>query len=278
MKILTGFILYFLCSALFLFAQSNHDIQKLQNHYQSFEYSKVVHEAENILIDKDRFSDSLLIQIYTLKSASLYAMGERNESRKAIIELLKIDDSHELNELRYSPKLISFFEEIKNEFSEIIKTNDDKLESQNKEEIFKPIVKFQSNNSIPNSAIAKSLLLPGLGHLHIDDNTKGWILTSASMVTLSSMIYFIVDANEKEKDYLSETKADLIQANYDKFNKSYKIRNTLIATYAAIWLYSQIDLLFFSNSLGSEHVSEGISNYLQVLPNDRFALSFKFPL
>lgn len=278
MKIFTGFILYFLCSALFLFAQSNHDIEKLQNHYQSFEYSKVVHEAENMLIDKDRFSDSLLVQIYTLKSASHYAMGERNESRKAIIELLKIDSSHELNELRYSPKLISFFVEIKNEFSEIIKTNDEKLDSQNKEEILKPNLYFGTRNSIPNSATAKSLLLPGLGHLHIDDNTKGWVLTSASLVSFGSMVYFIVDTDSKEKDYLSETNSELIQANYDKYNKSYKIRNTLIATYAAIWLYSQIDLLFFSNSLGSEHLSEGISNHIQVLPSDRFALSFKFPL
>jgi hypothetical protein len=92
------------------------------------------------------------------------------------------------------------------------------------------------------------------------------------------MLYFIVDANEKEKAYLSETNSVLIQSNYDKYNKSYKIRNTLIATYAAIWLYSQIDLLFFSNSIGSKHLSEGISNHIQVLPNDSFALSFKFPL
>jgi hypothetical protein len=278
MKIFSGLILYFCTSVLLLFAQSNHELAKLQKHYESFEYSKVVQESEDLLLDKERFSDSLLVQIYTLKSASHFAMGEQNETRKSIIELLKIDSSYELNDLRYSPKLLSFFEDVKTEFSEIIKTNDERSDSQNKEEIFKPIVKLPINNSIPNSAIAKSLLLPGLGHLHIDDNTKGWILTSVGLVTLGSMIYFIVDANEKEKEYLSETNSILIQSNYDKYNKSYKIRNTLIATYAAIWLYSQIDLLFFSNSIGSEHLSEGISNHIQVLPNDRFALSFKFPL
>ncbi|MEK6553091.1 MAG: hypothetical protein AABZ54_06545, partial [Bacteroidota bacterium] len=39
----------------------------------------------------------------------------------------------------------------------------------------------------------------------------------------------------------------LIQQKYDDYNKSYKIRNVLIISYAVIWLYSQIDLLFFSN-------------------------------
>ena len=272
MKIFTGFILYFLCSALFLYAQSNHDIVKLQKHYESFEYSKVVQESENLLLDKERFNDSLLVQIYTLKSASHYAMGEQSSTRKSIIELLKINSGYELNKFIYSPKLLSFFEAIKSEFSEIINTNVEKSDSHNKEEIAKTNQTLATSNKIPNSAIAKSLLLPGLGHLHINDNPKGWILTTASVISLSSMLYYIIDANEKEKDYLSD------YANYDKYNKSYKIRNTLIATYAAIWLYSQIDLLFFSNSLGSEHLSEGISNHIQVLPNDRIALSLKFPL
>ncbi|MCW8849747.1 MAG: hypothetical protein OQJ81_07175 [Melioribacteraceae bacterium] len=271
-------ILYFFASALVLFAQSNHELDKLQKHYESFEYSKVVQESEDLLLDRERFNDSVLVQIFTLKAASHYAMGEQNETRRSMVELLKIDSSCEINNLKYSPKLISFFEDVKTEFSEIIETNNDKSDTQNKVEKIDPIVNFQRNNSIPNSAIAKSLLLPGLGHLQIEKNTEGWILTSASLVTLGSLIYFIVDANKKEKDYLSETNSELIQLNYDKYNKSYKIRNTLIATYAAIWLYSQIDLLFFSNSLGSEHLSDEISNYLEVLPNDSFALSFKFPL
>lgn len=278
MKILPGIILYLCSSAVFLFAQSSHELAKLQKHYESFEYSKVIQESEDLLLDKERFNDSLLVQIYTLKSASHYAMGEQNETRKSIIELLKIDSGYKLNDLRYSPKLLTFFEDVKTEFSEIIKTNDERTDSQNKEEILKPFVKLHTSNSIPTSAIAKSLLLPGLGHLHIENNTKGWILTSASVISLSSMIYFIIDANQKEKDYLSGSNSNLIQVNYNKYNKSYKIRNTLIATYAAIWLYSQIDLLFFSNSLGSENISEGISNHLEVFPNDKIALSFKFAL
>ena len=46
---------------------------------------------------------------------------------------------------------------------------------------------------------------------------------------------------------MNESNKLLIQQKYDDYNKSYKIRNVLIISYAVVWLYSQIDLLFFSN-------------------------------
>jgi hypothetical protein len=128
-----------------------------------------------------------------------------------------------------------------------------------------------------NSAIAKSLIVPGWGHLHLKNNTKGWILTTASTAILGSMIYFILDANKKENNYLAETNATLIQQKYGDYNSSYKIRNLLIASYAAIWLYSQIDILFFSKELGSENIS--LNNSANYYPRNRnnIVVSFQIP-
>ena len=90
--------------------------------------------------------------------------------------------------------------------------------------------------------------------------------------------YKLHDANNKENDYLSEINSTQIQIKYDEYNKSYKIRNALIATYAAIWIYSQIDILFFSNQLGSENISAHISDNLQLTNQNKITLSFKFTL
>jgi hypothetical protein len=71
-------------------------------------------------------------------------------------------------------------------------------------------------------------------------------LTSVGAVSLGAAIYYAVDSNTKEKKYLDETDPALIPSLYSKYNTSYKLRNFSLLSFAAVWLYSQIDLLFFS--------------------------------
>ena len=61
------------------------------------------------------------------------------------------------------------------------------------------------------------------------------------------MIYFIVETDSKHKDYLTETSPHIIEGKYQKYNDSYKIRNLLIFSYAAVWIYSQLDLFLFTD-------------------------------
>ncbi|MCL4551643.1 MAG: hypothetical protein M1495_24105, partial [Bacteroidetes bacterium] len=49
----------------------------------------------------------------------------------------------------------------------------------------------------------------------------------------------------------------------DDYNKTYKVRNVLIATYAAIWIYSQIDLLFLDGQNSAINESQKLSLTLE---------------
>ncbi|MBK7105394.1 MAG: hypothetical protein IPH62_08930 [Ignavibacteriae bacterium] len=263
-------------STIQLFAQSNVDLINLQNHYELFEYSTVISKSEQLLLDKKRFSQHDIIQIYTLKAVSHYSMSDMENSRKSFVEILKINENFELNNSQFSPKLVTYFNDVKKEFLDILKVKDES--EQIKIEPNENKILYLQNKSELNNALAKSILLPGLGHLHLDDNSKGWILTSASIVSLGSMIYFIFDANQKEKNYLAQTNPLQIKIKYDEYNKSYKIRNVLIGTYAAIWLYSQIDILFFSNELGSEKVLTNFQNINFENQQNNILFSFSIPL
>jgi hypothetical protein len=234
-----------------IFAQSNEDILKLQKHYEAFEYNVLIKKANSLLLHNVSMPDEDLIKIHTLKAASYFAVKDESNTRKSFIDLLKINSNYELDYAIYSPKL---------GLEKSILSNQSLLISVNM-----------------NTAIAKSLFVPGLGHLQLNDNTKGWILTTISTVSLGSMIYSIVDANNKENDYLAEANKVLIQQKYDDYNKSYKIRNVLIASYVAIWLYSQIDILFFSNQMGSDYLSVGNSNNFAQQNYDNLVFSLQLP-
>ena len=249
-------ILFF--TSLSLFGQ-NGELEYLKKNYKSFNYKTVIELSNTLLTSKSRFSREDLTQIYTLKAASEYLINEQSDSRKSFIEILKISENYELNTSDYSPKIIEFFSEIKSEFIDLRQ-----FEGTNKNKNNRSL--GNSNPSINpivvrdiNSAIGKSIILPGWGHLSLKNDTKGWLLTSAGVAGLGSMLYYIFDTNNKENDYLSSINSTDIRKNYDKYNTSYKIRNTLIISYAALWIYSQIDLLFISTDLGSKNVTPGIS-------------------
>ncbi len=274
MKQFIGITLFFFSFFSPFLAQTTNDLDELQKHYEAFEYSTVIAKSKNLLLDKNRFSEQDLTQIFTLKAASHYAMGDKANTRKSFIELLKLEKNFELNSVKYSPKLIELFNNVKEEFADILQTKNKNPQLKNRETVNLESQKKVINSNL-NTAIAKSIVLPGWGHLHIKNNTKGWILTSASTITLGSLIYFIFDTNSKEKNYLSEINFALIQDKYNKYNSSYKIRNTLIATYAAIWIYSQIDMLFFSNELGSKNITSQILNNFLPADKNSIAISFK---
>lgn len=232
---------------LFVSIQSQNKIEEIITKFESFEYEEVIN-LSNVYLSEFQFGNSDLIRIYTMKGVAHYSLSQTNEARKSFLEILKIDNTVTLDPAKISPKIITFFEELKSDASIFFDKNDketeNKVDSLSLGEIDK--FDFKSNDEFRNSMM-RSIVAPGWGHLYSGDNTKGTILSVLSTAALGSMIYYIHDTNSREEDYFNQTDPDLIKEKYDEFNSSYKTRNTLIFAYAAIWLYSQLDLMVFSN-------------------------------
>jgi hypothetical protein len=216
---------------------------KVQQEYAKFNYDKVIKLSDQ-LITNGTLSDSLLIELHLMRANVFYSEGADSLTRKSFENILKINRKYIPDPSVTSPKLISIFNEVKADF---IRLNPD-LTVVQKPDSTKPKQEIKYLNQFPAAgAVVKNLLLPGLGQLHYDNLTKGWINTAASILNIGAVIYFSIDANKKQNDYLKETDNFLIQQKYDEYNKSFKLRNTFIITYAAIWLYSQLDLFVFSS-------------------------------
>ena len=113
--------------------------------------------------------------------------------------------------------------------------------------LFATKIRKQSEKNMMDlkNAMIRSFILPGLGHIYLGKTGKGLVLTTLSAVSIGGMIYFIIDSNKKEDDYLNTSDPKTISTNFDAYNSSYKLRNAFIISSVVIWLYSQIDLLFF---------------------------------
>jgi hypothetical protein len=84
--------------------------------------------------------------------------------------------------------------------------------------------------------------------MYAGNSTKGWLMSTASAALIGGIIYYIFETNSRENDYLFESNKEKIAAAYDNYNSAYKIRNSLIISYALLWIYSQLDILLLSES------------------------------
>ena len=252
--------LYFFTAVVFLFSSVSFaqqtSLDEIRSSYKSFNYQNVIELSDNLL-EANNLSKEEIIELQTMKAVSHYSLNDEAAARKSFIEILKLDKNYSLDPAFISPKIITSFENTKKDFNQIYEDKaDEVVDGLNTEE--KPI---KQQMLLPDkSYMLKSIILPGWGHLSRNSDTKGWILTGASAATLGTMIYYILDANDKEKKYLNETNPLLIPQKYDSFNTSYKTRNILIAGYAAIWLFSQLDLLVFDTGMDSAplNISPGL--------------------
>jgi hypothetical protein len=236
--------------------------------YEAFEYEKVI-QLSNVLIKQGGVSDSLKIDVYQMRVVAFYSLGDELSTQNSFREILKINKNYSPDPSKISPRLITIFQTVKEDYLKSLAQETIKRDSTGQtEKIFVP-------SQFKSSAL-KNIFVPGWGQISNGNSTKGYLLTTASSINLAAMIYFIFDTKKKENEYLKEINKNLMQPKFDSFNKSYKIRNTLIASYIIIWLYSQLDLHLLGN--GAENISDSGANEITYSPtNQEFLLSWRIP-
>ena len=250
-----------------LFSQQNSaSISNLKGKFESFEYNQAISYADSLLTHKNIFSSEEQIQIYLVKGVSQFSLSNNEGAKDSFNNILKINPGYILDSTNVSPKIISFFNSVKSDFEKKLSLKNESIRIKT-DTVYVPKImnKVESDDNL-KQAFLRSVIFPGLGHFYLKENTKGWILTSLSAITIASSIYFIIDSNKKEKNYLNETNPGFIQQKYDLYDSSYKMKNISIISFVAVWIYSQIDILFFPNHFNLD------DNKISFSPN----LNFQF--
>jgi len=263
-------LLFVLCTTVNILLGQDSGYSKIKDVYESFEHENVIRLSDELLRTTS-LSDSLLVNIFLMRAVSFYALGDENNCKNSFTEILKLKSTYEPDPSAISPKIISIFGAVRAEFLK----NNSPSSIPGSTLSNKPTKVFDSG--LLSACAVKNIFIPGWGQFQAGNTSKGIILGTLSTANLVSMLYFISDTNKKENDYLNSTDQTLIQKKYDDYNKSYKIRNVLIISYAAVWLFSQLDLFFFSEDSSFLKETISINSNMQNYDSDRISLGFKVP-
>jgi hypothetical protein len=247
---LTSLLALVILSAAIVFPQQggNDTLSLLNKRFQAFEYEKAIAAADSMLLTKEGLSKDVLLEVYRIKGISHFSLLQDLQSEESFSNILKLDSSYVLDTAKTSPKILAFFNQVKNKFREELKEEERLRARQDTVFITKTIFDSEAETRVKNS-VFRSLILPGWGHLYSGHTTKGTILTILGGITLLSSAYFIYDSDVKEDDYKKAKSISDISDKYDKYNNSYQLKNYSLIALAAVWLYSQIDLLFISDTI-----------------------------
>lgn len=246
-----------------LYPQSpSHQLDNLTAKYKVFAYQQVTQLADSMLNYQEDFTTAEQCEIFRLKANAHYALTDMKSALNSFVSLLQLDSEYQLNPRYNSPKVIEFFEEIRSNFRLLTDEKHTFTDSSTEPPtVLRDTVIIEATNF--NSHLGYSLVFPGLGHFRRGQSHKGWILMGASLLSLGSGVYYAVETSRREDEYLQATDIKDIAEKYNQYNDAYKLRNLSFLSFAAIWIYTQIDFLFFFDGYSDKGFKMSLAEHHQ---------------
>jgi hypothetical protein len=238
MKKILFVILFFIHAG---FSQQEPELlPKLKQSFVAFEYEKTIILADSILQSGDSLSQDDLVEVLRMQAIALFSIDNLEQAENSFLGILEIVPNFTLDESETSPKIIAFFDKIKLDYLSQRINHETTENTDNKNDI----VRMRESLANYKKGMFRSLILPGWGHYYIGENGKGLALNFGAILTLAPGIFYTIQTDKYEKEYLNTTHEGKIESRYRRYNSAYKNRNTFLAAFAAIWIYSQYDYFF----------------------------------
>ena len=213
-------------------------LEMIKDYYRAFDYDKVIELSNQALSGDFAYSDQERVTIYQMKAIAHYSQREPDSALSSFVQLLEINPEFQMDPIQTSPKIVDFFQQIKNSYHTPVKRVERDTVYLKPDTVQTCAIRF-------DQAQVASMFVPGSGHLLNGRTFKGVFYTTLSTAALGLSISSCLDCTSKEKAYLNTTEPGLVQKRYKKYNKAYQKRSIFLALYAGTWLVSQMDLYLF---------------------------------
>lgn len=200
--------------------------------YEALEFGNSVNAGQQILNSNQQLNRQELTTIHQYMALSFYTLGEIDSARSHFLTLLSIDPAFELDPIKVSPKIITFFNQLKEE-----------TRSQPAENAV-GYTKYIFMEDLRPGATFRSIILPGWGQAYKHQKTRGYIFGGAFVASLAATgvsLYFEKDNRDK---YLESTTPSGIEENYQTYNDWFKRRKLFTVTTVVIWAVAVLDALW----------------------------------
>lgn len=248
MKKITYVVLLILgCGTVQIQAQSreNQMIEDIKKAYDEINYTEAESKAKAALQNFERFQPAQLSEVHKYLGLIYFSQNKPDDARLHFESALSLNSELKLDPRLVSPKILEFFDQVKNMW-ELKRKNDD---------LGKIEVRYVLVQDPRSSAALRSVVLPGWGQYYKEEKTKGRIIMALWGLSVGSTLITHFARQDARDKYLAEKDVTKIDSRFNTFNTYHKLRNSLILASAGIWVYSFFDALLKFQSLQSNDLS-----------------------
>lgn len=232
-RILLIFSALYLLQSNLIAQTKDYEIFQLRFLYNEIKFEAVILQGQNLLKELNSPDKNQLVEIHKYLALSFFNVGNQDSSRTHFYSLLSINPDFEPDPVKTSPKILSFYQDIKSNFYK-----------DNKDQIALPYKSYVFIEDIRPQAALKSLVFPGWGQLYKKQNSKAYVFGGTFLGTaLVTSVTYSMERNLRDK-YLDEKNPAKVDGRYDDYNNMSKTRKTMQYTAIVIWAASITDALF----------------------------------
>ena len=251
---LIAFLFLFSSTAPLAFAQNGSlrsAFLTIDSLYNSGSYLRAEVEARRLFEHTD-LNDTVYAEIHKYISFSLIAQGKYGLAKEQITKLLNLDPAYSLDPVLTSPKILTIFNGVKQDF----------LTSK------RPAQKTKLNPIEEGPSVSyRTILFPGWEQFNRGRNTAGAVFLGLGIATLGSGITFEFLRSSARQDYLKEKNPLGINDKYRIYNKYYNAETVSFVAFALIYIASELDVF-----TASDYPAVTVMSHLQ--PDGRAGLTF----
>ncbi len=229
--------------------------ERVKELYESLQFEKAVQLSRLLLKTTRITSPQELITIHQYAGFSFFNLGQPDSAKKHFFTILSIDPEYQFNPVNTSPKIIKFFNKIKENYQKSASSDNQK-----------GYVRYIFLQDLRPGATWRSALMPGWGQYFKGQKKRSKIFGAAFWggVTISAVSYLL--ENHYHQQYLDAKIRSDIQDKYDTYNFWYKTRRVSLYFTAAVWVSSVLDAFWvpYSSSNLSVGVKDNTSISLQI--------------
>jgi len=230
-------IFFILVAAIFYqqpcYAQiANYNAIQVKVLYEALEFDKAIHSGQNLLKSNLRFTHDELTTIHHYMALSFYNTGKIDSARSHFLTLLSLQPDFELDPISVSPKIISFFDQLKNETESAVTDHT------------VGYTKYVFLEDLRPGATLRSALLPGWGQIYKHQKIRGYIIGGAFIASVAATGVSLYFENHNHNKYQDSTTPASIETNYDTYNGWFKKRKIFTITTVSVWAIAIFDALW----------------------------------
>lgn len=212
---------------------ANTEVLQTKFLYDGAQFRKSIEKGRQLLKKRQNLLPEAIAFIHQYSGLSFYNLGNQDSSRAHFLSLLSLHPDFELDPVQISPKIITFFNDIKDAVNQL--PEDLRAPS------FRQYILLEDKRP---QASWRSAVLPGWGQFHKKQHLRGYVFGGLFWGSAIATGFAFLQEDRAKQDYLDQQLPSAAAAAYKEYDQWYRRKRYFAIAASLLWAVNVGDAMW----------------------------------